>query len=278
LTCAARRRSTRDEAFSCARTAKGAGLQRELRGTTLGHTIRPLRGRGGRRHDRRARPRAIGACSRPGHHGYFCGGDQRVDRLAGGGAAIERAGRRSLRRPQGDDRRPSTTGPGRTGRDVRLSAASASSGRRDPRRRQRGRGCCWRLFRDWRRVRRTSGLEHEMTGRRGARVRGACPRAGPAAEGADSERGPAGGHEIVLPKLLQLLDDDGEAGIPDLFVPVPHRARRRQALLARRLGRAVRGARRQRLFEWVALDWRACARFYRRIGAGEMEQWITHRL
>jgi GNAT superfamily N-acetyltransferase len=85
------------------------------------------------------------------------------------------------------------------------------------------------------------------------------------------------GYALFFPTFSSFLTSTG-IWLEDLFVRPSYRGEGvGQALLSAVAARACeRGGER---LEWAALDWNELALgFYRRIGAGTMDEWITHRL
>ncbi|HEX3519196.1 MAG TPA: GNAT family N-acetyltransferase [Solirubrobacteraceae bacterium] len=100
----------------------------------------------------------------------------------------------------------------------------------------------------------------------------------PAAEALIAEvGGETAGYALFFPTFSTFLSIQG-IWLEDLFVRPAHRGGGvGKALLAAVAGAArARGAER---LEWSALDWNELALgFYERIGAQQMNEWITHRL
>jgi GNAT superfamily N-acetyltransferase len=100
----------------------------------------------------------------------------------------------------------------------------------------------------------------------------------PAAEALIAEvGGETAGYALFFPTFSTFLSIQG-IWLEDLFVRPDYRgAGVGRALLSAVAGKArERGAER---LEWSALDWNELALgFYRRIGAEQMSEWITHRL
>jgi GNAT superfamily N-acetyltransferase len=100
----------------------------------------------------------------------------------------------------------------------------------------------------------------------------------PAAEALIAQVGAeTAGYALYFPTFSTFLSIQG-VWLEDLFVRPVHRgAGVGRALLAR--GAAVVRERGGERLEWSALDWNELALgFYRRIGAQQMNEWITHRL
>ena len=92
IACAALAGGFDGKAFFVRKETKAHGLARRIEGPLL-ERRRPLRGRRGRRHARAARrSRRSRRCARPGR--TICGVISVLDRLMGGGEAIEAAARR----------------------------------------------------------------------------------------------------------------------------------------------------------------------------------------
>jgi GNAT superfamily N-acetyltransferase len=100
----------------------------------------------------------------------------------------------------------------------------------------------------------------------------------PAASALIAERGSqVAGYAVFFPTFSSFLAIQG-VWLEDLFVrPAQRGAGVGKALLAA-VAAHVRASGGERL-EWSALDWNELAlRFYRRIGAQTMTEWVTHRL
>jgi GNAT superfamily N-acetyltransferase len=120
-------------------------------------------------------------------------------------------------------------------------------------------------------------LEHLMEATEG-RVHEALFGERPAAEALIAEvDGQAAGYALFFPTFSTFLAIQG-IWLEDLFVRPDHRG----AGVGRALLAAVAARTRERggeRLEWSALDWNELALgFYRRLGAQQMNEWITHRL
>ncbi len=120
-------------------------------------------------------------------------------------------------------------------------------------------------------------LEHELRATEQG-LRDALFGARPLAEALIAERGSEiAGYALFFPTFSSFLTTEG-VWLEDLFVRPAHR----RAGVGRALLAAVAAHVRERggtRLEWAALDWNELALgFYRRIGAQQMREWITHRL
>jgi len=120
-------------------------------------------------------------------------------------------------------------------------------------------------------------LSHEVHATE-ARVREALFGARPAAEALIAEvGGETAGYALFFPTFSTFLAIQG-VWLEDLFVRPEHRGAGVGRLLLATVAAAARERGAERL-EWSALDWNELAlSFYRRIGAEQMSEWITHRL
>jgi GNAT superfamily N-acetyltransferase len=100
----------------------------------------------------------------------------------------------------------------------------------------------------------------------------------PAAEALIAEvGGQSAGYALYFPTFSTFLAIEG-VWLEDLFVRPEHRGAGVGRALLARVAALVRERGGERL-EWSALDWNELALgFYRRIGAQQMNEWITHRL
>jgi GNAT superfamily N-acetyltransferase len=100
----------------------------------------------------------------------------------------------------------------------------------------------------------------------------------PAAEALIAEvAGETAGYALYFPTFSTFLAIEG-IWLEDLFVRPAHRGAGVGRALLARVAAIVRERGGERL-EWSALDWNELALgFYRRIGAQQMNAWITHRL
>jgi GNAT superfamily N-acetyltransferase len=100
----------------------------------------------------------------------------------------------------------------------------------------------------------------------------------PAAEALIAERdGVTLGYALFFMTFSSFLTSTG-IWLEDLFVRPPYRGEGVGRALLSAVAARAREQGGERL-EWAALDWNELALgFYRRIGAGTMEEWITHRL
>ncbi|HEY4451936.1 MAG TPA: GNAT family N-acetyltransferase [Solirubrobacteraceae bacterium] len=100
----------------------------------------------------------------------------------------------------------------------------------------------------------------------------------PAAEALIAEvAGETAGYALYHPTFSTFLAIQG-VWLEDLFVRPAHRGAGVGRALLARVAAVVRERGGERL-EWSALDWNELALgFYRRIGAQQMNEWITHRL
>ncbi len=105
----------------------------------------------------------------------------------------------------------------------------------------------------------------------------------PVAEALIAERDPDSssleilGYALFFPTFSSFLTSTG-VWLEDLFVRPSHRGEGVGRALLSAVAACVREQGGERL-EWAALDWNELAlRFYRRIGATTMDEWITHRL
>jgi GNAT superfamily N-acetyltransferase len=100
----------------------------------------------------------------------------------------------------------------------------------------------------------------------------------PAAEALIAEvAGETAGYALYYPTFSTFLAIQG-IWLEDLFVRPDHRGDGVGRALLARVAAVVRTRGGERL-EWSALDWNELALgFYRRIGAQQMNEWITHRL
>jgi GNAT superfamily N-acetyltransferase len=94
---------------------------------------------------------------------------------------------------------------------------------------------------------------------------------------ADSGSSEILGYALFFPTFSSFLTSTG-VWLEDLFVRPSHRGEGVGRALLSAVAVRVREQGGERL-EWAALDWNELALgFYRRIGAGTMDEWITHRL
>ena len=94
---------------------------------------------------------------------------------------------------------------------------------------------------------------------------------------ADSDSPAIQGYALFFPTFSSFLTSTG-VWLEDLFVRPDHRGEGVGRALLSAVAARVREQGGERL-EWAALDWNELALgFYRRIGAGTMDEWITHRL
>jgi GNAT superfamily N-acetyltransferase len=85
------------------------------------------------------------------------------------------------------------------------------------------------------------------------------------------------GYALFFPTFSSFLTSTG-VWLEDLFVRPSHRGEGVGRALLSAVAARVRERGGERL-EWAALDWNELALgFYRQIGAGTMNEWITHRL
>lgn len=100
----------------------------------------------------------------------------------------------------------------------------------------------------------------------------------PAAEALIAELGgETAGYALFFPTFSTFLSIQG-IWLEDLFVRPDHRGAGVGRALLSTVAAKARERRAERL-EWSALDWNELALgFYRRIGAEQMNEWITHRL
>jgi len=100
----------------------------------------------------------------------------------------------------------------------------------------------------------------------------------PAAEALIAEvDGETAGYAIFYPTFSTFLAIQG-IWLEDLFVRPAHRGGGVGRALLANVARALRERGGERL-EWSALDWNELALgFYARIGASQMNEWVTHRL
>ena len=270
VACAALAGGADTKAFFVRKDAKAHGLQRRIEGPLLGPedrcvVVEDVVTTGG------STLAAIAAVQEAGHQ--ICGVISVLDRLAGGGEAIDRAqGAPYLALSTIDEVYPERPDPpwlrdavdGHGGGGLRLRARGA----------RRGRAAAARAVPGARRVRAPRG---RSCSDRGAAGRGAV-RGAPGGAGADRGTRPQpAGYALFFPTFSTFLSRRG-VWLEDLFVRPEHRgAGVGRALLAAVAARAAR-ARRRRL-EWTALRWNELALgFYRGLGTETMDEWITHRL
>jgi len=100
----------------------------------------------------------------------------------------------------------------------------------------------------------------------------------PAAEALVAEcDGEPAGYALFFPTFSTFLAIQG-VWLEDLFVRPSHRRKGIGRLLLAAVAARTRDRGGERL-EWAALDWNELALdFYRGLGAGRMDEWITHRL
>ena len=100
----------------------------------------------------------------------------------------------------------------------------------------------------------------------------------PAAEALIAEcDGEPAGYAVYFPTFSTFLAIQG-VWLEDLFVRPSHRRKGLGRLLLAAVAARTRERGGERL-EWAALDWNELALdFYRGLGAGRMDEWITHRL
>jgi GNAT superfamily N-acetyltransferase len=100
----------------------------------------------------------------------------------------------------------------------------------------------------------------------------------PVASALIAERGPqVTGYALFFPTFSSFLAIQG-VWLEDLFVRPEHRGAGVGKALLAAVAAHVRASGAERL-EWAALDWNELALgFYRRIGAQQMTEWVTHRL
>jgi GNAT superfamily N-acetyltransferase len=120
-------------------------------------------------------------------------------------------------------------------------------------------------------------LEHELRATR-AGLAGGLFGPGRVAEALIAERGgEAVGYALFFPTFSSFLTTTG-VWLEDLFVRPEHRGHGVGRALLSAVAARVREGGGDRL-EWAVLDWNDLALgFYRRLGARELGQWITHRL
>ena len=270
VACAALAGGAEAKAFFVRKDAKAHGLQRRIEGPPLGPedrcvVVEDVVTTGG------STLAAIAALQEAGLE--ICGVISVLDRLAGGGAAIEREAGRAVRGAE-HDRRGLSGSPRPNERLIAIAAREAATLTVRPAHPEDV-PLLLELFGE---LAEYEHLEHELKATE-EQLREALFGERPAAEALIAERdGEALGYALFFPTFSSFLASTGRvAGGPVRAPGAPRRGRRQGA---------ARGGRGAACASAAASAWNgrrstgtsSALGFYRRIGAATMNEWITHRL